>query len=63
MQACRKLKELGVQTLATTVFSMPQVVLAGEVGVKSISPFCHEFRAHIEEEYCGCLFGEPYVQH
>lgn len=63
MQACRKLKELGVQTLATTVFSMPQVVLAGEVGVKSISPFCHEFRAHLEEEYCSGLFGEPYVQH
>lgn len=30
---------------------MPQVVLAGEVGVKSISPFCHEFRAHLEEDH------------
>lgn len=50
MQACLKLKDLGIQTLATTVFSMPQAVLAGEVGVKSISPFCHELRAHFEEE-------------
>lgn len=51
LQACRKLKVLGVQTLATTVFSMPQAVLAGEVGVKSISPFCHELRAHLEEDH------------
>lgn len=51
MQACLKLKDLGIQTLATTVFTIPQAVLAGEVGVKSISPFCHELRAHFEEEY------------
>ncbi|CAO1596182.1 hypothetical protein XANCAGTX0491_000035 [Xanthoria calcicola] len=45
MQACRKLKSLNVKTLATTLFSMEQAVLAAEAGVVYISPFLNDLRA------------------
>jgi len=51
MQASRRLKAEGIKTLATTAFTMEQVVLAGEAGCISISPFAHELRAHSEESY------------
>ncbi|KAF9893452.1 hypothetical protein FE257_010764 [Aspergillus nanangensis] len=44
LQACRQLTHEGIKTLATTVFTFPQVVLAGEVGCTSISPFVHSLR-------------------
>ncbi|MBV1838871.1 transaldolase family protein [Acetobacter estunensis] len=48
MQACSRLKADNIKTLATTVFTMEQVVLAGEAGCTSISPFAHELRAHLD---------------
>ncbi|KAL4914579.1 hypothetical protein BDW62DRAFT_213350 [Aspergillus aurantiobrunneus] len=51
MQACRELRPCGVKTLATTVFSMEQAVLAGEAGCVSISPFVHALRILVEPEY------------
>lgn len=45
LQAARKLKEEGIKSLATTVFAKEQVILAGEVGCVSISPFIHELKA------------------
>jgi transaldolase len=48
LQACRILKEEKFRTLATMVFSMEQVVLAGEVGVVSISPFLHEPKNNLD---------------
>jgi transaldolase len=51
MQAARSLKARGIKTLATTVFGMPQAVLAGEVGCVSISPFCHELKELMDETY------------
>ncbi|KAI4170652.1 MAG: hypothetical protein LQ348_007073 [Seirophora lacunosa] len=47
LQACSRLKSDGIKTLATTAFTMEQVVLAGEAGCISISPFAHELRAHL----------------
>lgn len=44
LQACKTLTTEGVQTLATTVFSMEQCILAGEAGCVSISPFIHDLK-------------------
>lgn len=49
LTACRILKADGLRTLATMVFSMEQVILAGEVGVVSISPFLHEVKNNLDE--------------
>ncbi|CRL19665.1 Transaldolase [Penicillium camemberti] len=51
LQACRELALCGIKTLATTVFPMEQVVLAGEAGCVSMSPFVHEAKAHFDEKY------------
>ncbi|KAJ5951197.1 Aldolase-type TIM barrel [Penicillium vulpinum] len=51
LQACRELTICGIKTLATTVFTMEQAVLAGEAGCISISPFVHEAKAHFDEKY------------
>lgn len=57
MQACRKLKSLNVKTLATTLFSMEQAVLAAEAGVVYISPFLNDLRATFDSSYV--LFAPP----
>ncbi|KAL8899534.1 MAG: hypothetical protein Q9207_006147 [Kuettlingeria erythrocarpa] len=51
LQACRRLKADGIKTLATTLFTMEQAILAGEAGCTSISPFAHELRAHLGTPY------------
>lgn len=51
LQACRKLTTLGIRTLATTVFTMEQAVLAAEAGCDSISPFVHEIKIYFDETY------------
>lgn len=50
LQACRELRDYGIKTLATTLFTMEQVILAGEVGCVSISPFIHALRILLEPE-------------
>jgi transaldolase len=45
LQACRELSTHGIKTLATTVFTMEQAILAAEAGCTSISPFVHELKA------------------
>jgi len=51
LQACRKLKSLGVKTLATTLFTIEQAILAAEAGCIYISPFVYELRVHFDETY------------
>ncbi|KAL8779758.1 MAG: hypothetical protein Q9213_006786 [Squamulea squamosa] len=51
LQACRKLKSLGVKTLATTIFSMEQAILAAEAGCIYISPFLNELKAGFDPSY------------
>ncbi|PLB54018.1 aldolase [Aspergillus steynii IBT 23096] len=51
LQACRELRDHEIKTLATTLFTMEQVVLAGEVGCVSISPFLHELKALFDQSY------------
>ncbi|KAJ9489087.1 hypothetical protein VN97_g4201 [Penicillium thymicola] len=51
LQACRELALCGIKTLATTVFTMEQAVLAGEACCVSMSPFVHEAKSHFDEKY------------
>lgn len=49
LQACRKLSGLGIATLATTLFTMEQAVLAAEAGCAYIAPFVHELKAFFDD--------------
>lgn len=48
LQACRHLEFSGNATLATTLFTMTQVQLAGEVGCTYIAPYVNELKVHFE---------------
>lgn len=50
LQTCRQLALCGIKTLATTVFTTEQVILAGEAGCVSMSPFVHEAKSHFDEK-------------
>lgn len=47
MMACRALESAGVRTLATTLFSMTQAVLAAEVGCTYIAPYVNELKVQV----------------
>ena len=49
LQACRTLQASGITTLATTLFTMAQAALAGEVGCHYIAPYLNELRVQIED--------------
>ncbi|KAJ5726087.1 uncharacterized protein N7483_007444 [Penicillium malachiteum] len=51
LQACKTLTTEGIQTLATTVFSMEQCILAGEAGCLSVSPFIHDLKKLVCPSY------------
>ncbi|EKV19677.1 Transaldolase [Penicillium digitatum PHI26] len=51
MQAARQLKQSGIKSLATTLFSMEQAILAGEAGCISVSPFVHELKTETYQGY------------
>ena len=44
-----KLSALGIGTLATTLFTMEQAILAAEAECIYISPFVHELKAFFDE--------------
>lgn len=44
MMACHTLELAGVRTLATTLFSMAQAVLAAEVGCTYVAPYVNELK-------------------
>ncbi|KAJ5831896.1 hypothetical protein N7474_000207 [Penicillium riverlandense] len=48
MMACRTLELAGVRTLATTLFSMAQAVLAAEVGCTYIAPYVNELKVQFD---------------
>ncbi|RHZ68960.1 hypothetical protein CDV55_104920 [Aspergillus turcosus] len=48
MMACRALEMAGVRTLATTLFTMSQAVLAAEVGCTYIAPYVNQLKVHFE---------------
>ncbi|PHH93405.1 hypothetical protein CDD83_3718 [Cordyceps sp. RAO-2017] len=55
LQACRQLRDEGIKTLATTVFTIEQAILAGEVGCVSVSPFINELKALFDDTYEGSV--------
>ena len=46
--ACRTLESAGVHTLATTLFSMSQAILAAEVGCTYVAPYVNQLKVHFE---------------
>ncbi|KAF9493786.1 aldolase [Pleurotus eryngii] len=46
--ACRMLSEMGIQTLATCLFSLPQALAAAQANCICISPYFNELRVHFE---------------
>jgi transaldolase len=48
LQACKILQESGITTLATTLFTFEQVILAGEVGCHYIAPYVNELKVHFD---------------
>ena len=44
LQACRILEAEGIATLATTLFTKPQAVLAGKVNCTYIAPYVFDLR-------------------
>ncbi|KAL8993176.1 MAG: hypothetical protein Q9169_006548 [Polycauliona sp. 2 TL-2023] len=70
LQACRQLTALGIQTLATTLFTMEQAILAGECGCMYVSPFVHELKAVFDDSYNDggannalCVDAQQYYEH
>lgn len=51
IMACRTLELAGVRTLATTLFTMVQAVLAAEVGCTYIAPYVNELKVHFDAGY------------
>lgn len=50
LQACRILDGTGIRTLATTVFTMEQAALAGDMGCRYIAPYVNELKVHFDKE-------------
>ena len=48
LQTCKRLTALGINTLATTLFTMGQAILAGEAGCIYIAPFVHELKSFFD---------------
>lgn len=48
MIACRSLELAGVRTLATTLFTFAQAVLAAEVGCTYVAPYVNQLKVHFE---------------
>ena len=49
--ACRALEEEGVATLATTLFTPHQALLAAKVGCTYVAPYVNELRVHFEQGF------------
>ncbi|KAF9254649.1 aldolase [Marasmius fiardii PR-910] len=46
--ACKLLAEIGIKTLATTLFSVPQAIAASQANCTFIAPYFNELRVHFE---------------
>ncbi|KAK0736025.1 hypothetical protein B0T21DRAFT_366149 [Apiosordaria backusii] len=49
--ACRELEKRGITTLATTLFSLEQAVLAADAGCRYVAPYVNELKVHFEPGY------------
>ncbi|KAF7889655.1 uncharacterized protein EAF02_002070 [Botrytis sinoallii] len=48
LQACKHLEREGIRTLATTLFSIEQAALAGEVQCTYVAPYVNELKVHFD---------------
>ncbi|TVY69024.1 Transaldolase [Lachnellula suecica] len=69
LQACKILEASGVSTLATTLFTIEQAALAGEVGCRYIAPYVNELKVHFEPGFVDnnkaqllCLQAQRYYE-
>ncbi|KAJ3563222.1 hypothetical protein NP233_g9084 [Leucocoprinus birnbaumii] len=64
--ACQYLQKIGIQTLATTLFSLPQALAASQAGCKYVAPYFNELRVHFEpslwKEYADPAADHPMSQ-
>ena len=51
LQACKELEAEGIQTLATTLFTIEQAALASRYQCKYIAPYVNELKVHFEHGY------------
>ncbi|PMD65206.1 transaldolase [Hyaloscypha bicolor E] len=51
LEACRLLESSGIATLATTLFTIEQAWMAGDVGCEYIAPYVNELKVHFEEGF------------
>lgn len=51
LQACKFLEKDGITTLATTLFSIEQAALAGEVQCTYVAPYVNELKVHFDAGY------------
>lgn len=47
IMACRTLELAGIRTLATTLFSMSQAILAAEAGCSYVAPYVNELKVQV----------------
>ncbi|TVY20868.1 Transaldolase [Lachnellula arida] len=59
LQACRILEASGVTTLATTLFTIEQAALAGEVGCHYIAPYVNELKVHFDPGFVDTNKAQP----
>ncbi|EGO03413.1 hypothetical protein SERLA73DRAFT_69285 [Serpula lacrymans var. lacrymans S7.3] len=63
--ACQYLAKLGINTLATCLFSVPQAVAASQAGCLYVAPYFNELRMHFEpglwKEYQDTVKEHPVV--
>ena len=48
LKACKTLQSTGIATLATTLFTIEQAALAGQIGCHYIAPYVNELRVHFD---------------
>ncbi|PWY96351.1 transaldolase [Aspergillus sclerotioniger CBS 115572] len=51
LKACEFLEKVGVRTLATTLFTISQAVLAAEVGCTYIAPYVNQLKVHFDSDF------------
>ncbi|KAI0756986.1 hypothetical protein C8Q80DRAFT_70088 [Daedaleopsis nitida] len=61
--ACKYLEQLGIRTLATCLFSVPQAMAAQQAGCLYVAPYFNELRVHFEpsiwKEYADTAKEHP----
>ncbi|KAF7979300.1 hypothetical protein HWV62_43016 [Athelia sp. TMB] len=48
--ACQQLEQVGIKTLATCLFSVPQAVAASQAGCLYVAPYFNELRVHFDPQ-------------